>query len=133
MATLTRATLGKLTQLKTKTIVIGDDEAIIKRPSPLEKSRYTMSLIGDGFTDPKNIKPDMRHYHESVMRLVAAMWVDADGNRIFGSDEWKELDGIDPDFYEQLSDECLAYSGTAAIKPGESDSTTALDSPAESA
>jgi hypothetical protein len=52
MTTLTRATLGKLTQRATKDIEIGGNLVRIQRPTPLEFSQYQMSLVDrDGKAD----------------------------------------------------------------------------------
>jgi hypothetical protein len=45
MATLTRATLGKLTKRQTKDVEIGGNTIRLQRPTPLEFSQYQMSLI----------------------------------------------------------------------------------------
>jgi len=134
MATLTRATLGKLTQRITKDFEIGGNEVRIQKPTPLDKSRYIMSMIdAEGLKDPKNIKPDMTQYYESVMRLTAAMWIDDTGKRVFEDHEWRLLNELEPEFYQELSGECQRFAEVAAIKPGESEQTTASDSLVESA
>jgi len=134
MATLTRATLGKLTQRITKDFEIGGNEVRIQKPTPLDKSRYIMSMIdAEGLKDPKNIKPDMTQYYESVMRLTAAMWIDDTGKRVFEDHEWRLLNELEPEFYQELSGECQRFAEVAAIKPGESGSTPGSDSLVESA
>jgi hypothetical protein len=130
MATLTRATLGKLAKRQTKDIVIGDVTVRIQRPTPLEFSTYQMSLIG------KDGKGDITKFADAILLLVARMWIDDDGDRLFKDSETAALGSIDLGFYQELSVHCqrFARNDTEADEVlGESEQTTGLDSPAESA
>jgi hypothetical protein len=128
MATLTRATLGKLTQRATKDIDIDGNTVRIQRPTPLEFSRYQMSLVD------KDGKASIDKFADAIMLLVARMWVDDSGARLFSDKETQELGSIDLAFYQRLSEECQRFaSGGNDEVLGESEQTTASDSPVESA
>jgi hypothetical protein len=128
MSTLTRATLGKLTQRATKDIEIGGNLVRIQRPTPLEFSQYQMSLVDrDG-------KADIGKFADAILLLVARMWIDDAGQRVFADNELRELGSIDLEFYQSLSEECQRFAspgGTADVV-GESGSTTDLGLPVES-
>jgi intein/homing endonuclease len=127
--TLTRATLGKLAKRQTKDVTIGDVVARIQKPSPLEYSQYQTSLIG------KDGSADISKFADSILLLVARMWIDDSGERLFKDSEIKDLGSIDLEFYQKLSEACQSYAqgGDASKVLGESDQTTASDSPAVSA
>jgi len=126
--TLTRATLGKLTKRATKDIDIDGNAVRIQRATPLEFSQYQMSLV------EKDGKWNASNLDSALMLLVARMWIDADGERIFKDTELKELGSIDLMFYKKLQDECqsFAHGVEASTALGESAETTASDSPVES-
>ena len=128
MATLTRATLGRLTQRATKDIEIDGNTVRIQRPTPLEFSRYQMSLVD------KDGKASIDKFADAIMLLVAKMWVDDSGTRLFSDKETQELGSIELGFYQRLSEECQKFaSGGRDEVLGESDLTPGSDSPAESA
>jgi hypothetical protein len=128
MATLTRATLGKLTQRATKDIEIGDNVVRIQKPTPLEYSQYQMSMVD------KDGKASLSKFADAIRLLVAKMWIDDGGNRIFADSELLALGSIDLDFYQKLSEECQQFAqGEASKTLGESDSTGDSSSPVESA
>jgi hypothetical protein len=128
MATLTRATLGKLTQRATKDIEIGGNVVRIQKPTPLEYSQYQMSMVD------KDGKASISTFSDAIRLLVAKMWIDDGGNRIFADNELLELGSIDLDFYQKLSEECQQFAQGEALKTlGESDSTGDSSSPVESA
>jgi hypothetical protein len=128
MTTLTRATLGKLTQRAYKDIEIGGNLVRIQRPTPLEFSQYQMSLVD------KDGKASISKFADAIMSLVAKMWIDDAGNRLFQDNELRELGSIDLAFYQELSEECQRFaSGGNEVVLGESDSTPDSDLPAESA
>jgi hypothetical protein len=128
MTTLTRATLGKLTQRATKDIEIGGNAVRIQRPTPLEFSQYQMSLVD------KEGKASISKFADAIMSLVAKMWIDDAGNRLFQDNELRELGSIDLAFYQELSEECQRFaSGGNEVVLGEFDSTPGSDLPVESA
>ena len=126
--TLTRATLGKIAKRQTKDVQIGEEIARIQKPSPLEYSQYQTSLIG------KDGAADISKFSDAILLLVARMWIDDNGDRLFSDKETKELGSIDLEFYQALSEACQSFAqGKEASKTlGESEKTTDLDSPAES-
>ena len=126
--TLTRATLGKLAKRQTKEVAIGDEIARIQKPSPLEYSQYQTSLIG------KDGAADISKFSDAILLLVARMWIDGDGDRLFKDSETRELGSIDLEFYQSLSEACQSFAqGKEASKVlGESEKTTDLGLPAES-
>lgn len=119
--TLTRATLGKLTKRATKDIVIEGNSVRIQRPTPLEFSHYQMSLV------EKDGKWNATQLDAALRLLVARMWIDADGERIFKDNELQELGSIDLVFYKQLQDACqqFAHNSEASATLGESEKTIA--------
>lgn len=133
--TLTRATLGTLAKRATKTIEIDGHEVKLQRPTPLEFSQYQMGLMSpDG-------KPDVTRFADAILMLVARMWIDDYGMRLFADDEVKPspksingyLGAIDLSFYQTLSAECQKFaSPEASTALGESVKTPDSDSPAES-
>lgn len=128
--TLTRATLGKLTKRATKDVPIGDVVARIQRPTPLEFSQYQTALLS------KDGKADISKFADAIILLVACMWIDDEGNRLFKDTELKDLGSIDLGFYQSLSLVCQTFAQDAieAKKTlGESEKTTDLDLRAESA
>ena len=126
--TLTRATLGKLTKRATKDLAIDGMEVRIQRPTPLEYSHYQMSLIN------KEGKAEIPKFAEAILLLVARMWIDDEGQRLFKDTELKELGSIDLTFYQSLSIECQKFAQPEASRTlGEFDKTTDSDSPVESA
>jgi intein/homing endonuclease len=129
MTTLTRATLGKIAKRQTKEVTIGDEIARIQKPTPLEYSQYQTSLIG------KDGNADIAKFSDAILLLVARMWIDGDGDRLFKDSETKELGSIDLEFYQSLSEACQSFSqGKEALKSlGESDQTTDSDLLVESA
>lgn len=124
--TLTRATLGKLSKRATKSITIDGYDVRIQRPTPLEFSQYQVGLMdADG-------KMAVGKLADAILLLVARMWIDDDGNRLFGDNELKDLGSVDLAFYQKLSPECQRFaSGEASDALGESEETTALDSHVE--
>lgn len=126
--TLTRATLGKLTKRTTKEISIGDNVVRLQRPTPLEFSQYQTMLIN------KDGKAEISKFAEAILQLVARMWIDDEGNRLFSDNETKQLGSIDLEFYHALSVACQEYAQPEAKSVlGESDKTTGLNLLAESA
>ena len=110
MATLTRATLGKIAQRASKTIQIDGNDVKIQRPTPLEFSQYQIGLISkEGAVDPTR-------FADAILLLVARMWIDEDGKRLFADNETKDLGAIDLSFYHQLSAECQRYAMPEAKK-----------------
>ena len=126
--TLTRATLGKLTQRATKTIEIDGQTVKLQRPTPLEFSQYRLGLVNaDG-------KADVARFPDAILLLTARMWIDDDGARLFSDKETKELGSIDLGFYERLSEACQKFaSPEASTALGESGSIPVSGSPVESA
>ena len=127
---LTREQLQRRFERPTKAITIDGDELLIRKPSPLEKAKY-----GEMMANPKTFEVDLSKVGPAQMYLVSRMLVDAEGDRLF--DDPKELDGMDPTFYESLLSECVALvSGTdreAAKVLGESDATRDSSLPVECA
>jgi len=128
MTTLTRATLGKLASRATKDIVIEGNSVRIQRVTPLEFSQYQMSLV------EKDGKWNANNLDSALMLMVARMWIDGDGERIFKDNELKELGSLDLVFYKKLQDACqqFAHNSEAAATLGESEKTTVSDLPVES-
>ena len=122
--TLTRATLGKLTQRATKDIEIGGYSVRLQKPTPLEYSHYQTSLVD------KDGKSDISRFASAILSLVARMWIDNDGNRIFSDNETAELGKIDLEFYRKLSEECQRFAQGDEAKQvlGESGGTIDSDS-----
>jgi hypothetical protein len=102
--TLTRATLGKLTTRATKDLEIDGNAVKIQRATPLEFSQYQMALV------EKDGKWNATQLDSALRLLVARMWIDADGVRIFQDNELTELGSIDLVFYKKLQDECQAFA-----------------------
>jgi hypothetical protein len=125
--TLTRATLGKLTKRATKDIEIDGNAVRLQRPTPLEYSQYQMSLVD------KDGKWNATNLNEALLLLVARMWIDDEGERLFKDTETKQLGSIDLAFYQKLSEECQKFTRTSeALETlGESVVTTVSGSPAE--
>jgi hypothetical protein len=129
MATLTRATLGKLTKRQTKDVEIGGNTIRLQRPTPLEFSQYQMSLID------KDGKADISRFSTAILLLVARMWIDDEGGRLFSDSETTDLGSIDLELYQTLSEQCQKFaqgSSETAATLGESDSMPGLDSLVES-
>ena len=126
--TLTRATLGRLTKRATKDIDIDGNAVRIQRPTPLEFSQYQMSLVD------KDGKWLATNLNDAIMLLVARMWIDEDGERLFKDTELKQLGSIDLGFYQRLSEECQQFTRASEAPQmlGESDKTIVSDSPVES-
>ena len=126
--TLTRATLGTLTKRKTRDLQVCGHDVRIQKPTPLEYSQYQMALVdGEGKFKPSGL--------ESALRLLMArMWIDADGNRVFKDNELGELALIDLEFYQRLSEECQLFARSSEAKQllGESEKTIDSDLPVES-
>jgi hypothetical protein len=121
MATLTRATLGKLAKRQTKDITIGNATVRIQRPTPLEFSQYQMSLMG------KDGKADISKFADAILLLVARMWIDDEGDRLFKDNETDALGSIDLGFYQELSEHCQRFARNDAEADevlGESDLIT---------
>lgn len=129
MSSLTRATLGSLLSKQTKPENINGHDVILRKPTPLERAQYQMMMMG---TD---MKADMSKYPEAKMFLTSCMWIDDSGAQVFDKTEWKNMDSLDPDFYEKLADLCDTYEKNreASATLGESAKTGNSDSPAESA
>lgn len=119
--TLTRATLGRLAKRATKDIEIDGEKVRLQRPTPLEFSQYQMALVD------KDGKAVFANFADAILLLVARMWIDGDGERLFQDNETKQLASIDLSFYQRLSEECQQFArvSEAAAVLGESDSTTA--------
>ena len=127
--TLTRATLGRLTKRATKDLEIDGNAVRIQRATPLEFSQYQMSLVDkDGKWNASNLDA-------ALLLLVARMWIDSEGERLFKDTELKELGSIDLLFYKQLQDACqqFAHASEASKMLGESVKITDSDLPVESA
>jgi hypothetical protein len=126
--TLTRATLGKLTKRATKDIKICGHRVRIQRPTPLEHSQYQMALVD------KEGKWIATNLNDAILLLVARMWIDEDGARLFKDSETKELGSIDLVFYQRLSEACQEFAKTSEAPEmlGESAETIASDLPVES-
>jgi hypothetical protein len=127
--TLTRATLGKLTKRATKDLEIHGHKVRIQRPTPLEHSQYQMALVD------KEGKWIATNLNDAILLLVARMWIDEDGTRLFKDNETKELGSIDLLFYQRLSEACQEFAKTSEAPEmlGESEKTIVSDSHAESA
>ena len=126
--TLTRATLGRLTKRATKDLEIDGNAVRIQRATPLEFSQYQMSLVDkDGKWNASNLDA-------ALLLLVARMWIDSEGERLFKDTELKELGSIDLPFYKQLQDACqqFAHASEASQMLGESVKITDSDSHVES-
>jgi hypothetical protein len=126
--TLTRATLGKLTKRATKDLEINGNAVRIQRPTPLEFSQYQMSLVD------KDGKWNATNLNDAIMLLVARMWIDDEGERLFKDTELKALGSIDLRFYQKLSEECQQFTRVSEAPEmlGESVVTTVSGSLAES-
>ena len=127
--TLTRATLGRLTKRATKDLEIDGNAVRIQRATPLEFSQYQMSLVD------KDGKWNANNLDSALLLLVARMWIDSEGERLFKDTELKELGSIDLPFYKQLQDACqqFAHASEASQMLGESVKITDSDLPVESA
>lgn len=121
--TLTRATLGKIATRATKTIDIVGNKVKIQRPTPLEFSQYQSTLID------KDGKAIISNFADAILLLVARMWIDGEGVRLFRDSETKELGSIDLTFYQALSAESQSFAQTneASKTLGESEQTTDCD------
>jgi len=121
--------LGKLTKRATKDIEIDGNSVRIQRPTPLEFSQYQTALID------KEGKAVISNFADSILLLVARMWIDDEGARLFKDGETRELGSIDLGFYHQLSAECQTFAqvSEASKTLGESEETTSSDLPVESA
>ena len=131
MSTLTRATLGKLSERSTKDVMICGHEVRIQKPTPLEYSQYQTAIA-----DPKTRELNLERFASALLLLVARMWIDSDGNRLFADNETKQVGELDLEFYQDLCEECQLYCGRgkeATEALGESEETTVSVSPAESA
>jgi hypothetical protein len=126
--TLTRATLGKLTKRTTKDIEIEGNAVRIQRPTPLEHSQYQMALVD------KDGKWNATNLNDAILLLVARMWIDDEGERLFKDSETKQLGSIDLIFYQRLSEACQQFTRTSEASEmlGELEKTIVSDSPAES-
>ena len=73
--------------------------------------------------------------NDAILLLVARMWIDEDGTRLFKDNETKELGSIDLLFYQRLSEACQEFAKTSEAPEmlGESEKTIVSDSHAESA
>jgi hypothetical protein len=79
-------------------------------------------------------EPNIHGYASAVLLLTARMWIDDTHTRLYSDKETGELNTIDADFYEAISDACREYASPEASGVlGESDKTPVLDSPVESA
>ena len=132
MGTLTRATLGKLAERSTKDVMICGHEVRIQKPTPLEYSQYRTSIV-----NTKTQSFDVTLLPQSLLLLVARMWIDEDGNRLFADNETNEINTtIDLDFYQDLAEECQKFCQSMRGEKktlGESVETINSDSLAESA
>lgn len=115
--TLTRATLGNLTKRQTKPVTIGEYDVVLQRPTPLQFSRFQSSII-----DPKTREFDVTRFPAALELLVAQMWIDEDGKRLFSDHESSKItdgeEAVDIEFYQRLSEECQLYS---SVKRGETE------------
>ena len=127
MTTLTRATLGKLTKRATKDIEIDGNAVRIQRPTPLEHSQYQMALVD------KDGKWNATNLNDAILLLVARMWIDGEGERLFKDSETKQLGTIDLLFYQRLSEACQQFTRNSEASEvlGESEKTIVSDSPVE--
>jgi hypothetical protein len=124
VTTLTRATLGKLRERATKDVQIGDHTATIQRPTPREFAEYQTSIRDKKGEFNAAALPD------AILLLVARMWIDGDGERLFDDDEVDDLGSIDLPFYSVLSEQCQSFANDtkeAKRTLGESGETTRLD------
>ena len=131
MGTLTRATLGKLAERSTKDLTICGHDVRIQKPTPLEYSQYQTAIA-----DPKTRELNLERFANALLLLVARMWIDQEGNRIFADNETKQLGELDLAFYQTLSEECQMFCASSRGEKktlGESVETTGSDSLAESA
>lgn len=129
--TLTRATLGKLTTRATKDVEIQGHKVRLQKPTPLEFSQYQLAIV-----DPKTREFDYSKGPAAIALLVARMWIDGEGKRLFADNETKELNELDLEFYQRLSEACQMFvNGEQEPSKvlGESEETTPSDSPAGSA
>jgi hypothetical protein len=130
MTTLTRATLGSITKRQTKELEICGHKVRIQKLSPLEYSQYQTSI-----SDPKTQTLNLERFASALLTMVARMWIDDDGNRIFADNEIKQLGEIDLEFYQKLSEQCQLFCRSdkeADETLGESDLMPDLGLPAES-
>jgi hypothetical protein len=127
MTTLTRATLGKLTKRATKDIDIDGNAVRIQRPTPLEHSQYQIALVD------KDGKWNATNLNDAILLLVARMWIDDEGERLFKDSETKQLGTIDLLFYQRLSEACQQFTRNSEASEvlGESEKTIVSDSPVE--
>jgi hypothetical protein len=106
----------------TKTIAVDGDELTIRKPSPLEWSRYQAGLV-----DPKSGQFAPAKMGPAQMNLVASMLVDSDGSPLVDSPN--ELDALPADYYEAIKEECIRFASgkkfeaEAAKTLGESEET----------
>jgi len=107
--------------------VIDGNGVVIQRPTPLEFSHYQTGLIS------KDGKADVSKFADAILLLVARMWIDDEGERLFKDSETKELGSIDLGFYQQLSIACQSFVNAGGKETlGESEKTIDSDSLAES-
>ena len=127
--TLTRATLGTLAKRATKDIEVCGHGVRIQKPTPLEFSQYQASLVD------KEGRAVVGNFAEAILLLVARMWIDGDGERLFKDSETKQLGSIDLTFYQRLSEQCQMFARGEEAEEllGESEETTDSGSPVESA
>jgi hypothetical protein len=125
--TLTRATLGKRLKRKTTDIVIDGDTVRMQKPTPLQYSEYQAAIVNE------KGDPGITRFAASLALLTVRMWIDADGNRLYSDKEAVELAStMDIDFYEEVAEACRKYAKPEVSKAlGESEPTTASDSPVE--
>ena len=73
--------------------------------------------------------------NDAILLLVARMWIDDEGARLFKDTETKDLGSIDLVFYQRLSEACQEFAKTSEAPEmlGESEKTIALDLLVESA
>ncbi len=81
----------------------------------------------------KDGKWNATNLNEALLLLVARMWIDDEGERLFKDTETKQLGSIDLAFYQKLSEECQKFTRTSEASEtlGESVVTTVSGSPAE--
>lgn len=131
MSSLTRKALGELPKRKSKTIEIEGHQLRIQKPSPLEYSQFLAEFVKKG-NDVSAMVDSL-----ATARLVARMWIDDDGNRLFADDEAPLIvEDLDIDIYTELYKACMDYSAKAEADNeslGESEKTTDSDSPVASA
>jgi hypothetical protein len=82
----------------------------------------------------KEGKWNATNLNDAILLLVARMWIDDEGERLFKDSETKQLGTIDLLFYQRLSEACQQFTRNSEASEvlGESRKTIVSDSPVES-